>query len=56
MQKLEGYRAQLDPRPVNKLPAFDFQVYASPHEKAALEYKEELHEEVARSGGTLCLE
>jgi hypothetical protein len=56
MQKLEEYRAQLDPRPVNKLPAFDFQVFASPHEKAALEYKEELHEEATRSGGTLCPE
>ena len=32
------------------------QVFASPHEKAALEYKEELHEEAARSGGTLCRE
>jgi hypothetical protein len=53
MQKLKSYLAQLDPPMLNKLPTFDFQVFASPKEKVTLEYREGLHVEEERSGGRL---
>jgi hypothetical protein len=50
VQKLEPYRAASDSGLLNKLPALDFQIIATPDKNAHLEYWEEIYAEAASIG------